>query len=73
MKFEKDIFISYAHIDDESISDEEKGWITEFHRALEIQDYRSYWGKDLEFGGTLQMVIMIMTRKSYLNFRKLRF
>lgn len=37
MKFEKDIFISYAHIDDESISDEEKGWITEFHRALEIR------------------------------------
>ena len=37
MDFEKDIFISYAHIDDESISESEKGWITEFHRALEIR------------------------------------
>ena len=37
MIFEKDIFISYAHIDDESISKSEKGWITEFHRALEIR------------------------------------
>ena len=37
MNFEKDIFISYAHIDDESISENEKGWITEFHRALEIR------------------------------------
>jgi hypothetical protein len=37
LNFEKDIFISYAHIDDESISESEKGWITEFHRALEIR------------------------------------
>lgn len=37
MKFEKDIFISYAHIDDESLIESQKGWITEFHRALEIR------------------------------------
>ncbi len=37
MDFEKDIFISYAHIDDQSLSESEKGWITEFHRALEIR------------------------------------
>lgn len=30
-----DLFISYAHIDNLSISDDEKGWITEFHRILE--------------------------------------
>lgn len=37
MKFEKDIFISYAHIDDESMIEGDKGWITEFHRSLEIR------------------------------------
>lgn len=37
MKFEKDIFISYAHIDNESMVDGDKGWITEFHRSLEIR------------------------------------
>lgn len=37
MRFEKDIFISYAHIDNESLVDGDKGWITEFHRSLEIR------------------------------------
>jgi len=37
MQFDKDIFISYAHIDDESLIADRKGWITEFHRALEIR------------------------------------
>lgn len=37
MKFEKDIFISYAHIDDESLIEGQKGWVSEFHRALEIR------------------------------------
>jgi len=37
MKFEKDIFISYAHIDNQSMIDGDKGWITEFHRSLEIR------------------------------------
>ena len=37
MKFKKDIFISYAHIDDESLMEGESGWITEFHRSLEIR------------------------------------
>ena len=37
LDFEKDIFISYAHIDDEALIEGEKGWITEFHRALEIR------------------------------------
>ncbi|HVZ24658.1 MAG TPA: toll/interleukin-1 receptor domain-containing protein [Sediminibacterium sp.] len=37
MQFPKDIFISYAHIDDESLIESQKGWITEFHRALEIR------------------------------------
>ena len=37
MQFQKDIFISYAHIDDESLIASQKGWITEFHRALDIR------------------------------------
>jgi hypothetical protein len=37
MQFEKDIFISYAHIDDEALIEDQKGWITDFHRALDIR------------------------------------
>jgi hypothetical protein len=37
MQFPKDIFISYAHIDDESLIEGQKGWINEFHRALDIR------------------------------------
>jgi len=34
MSFEKDLFISYAHIDNQTASEEEQGWITQFHRHL---------------------------------------
>lgn len=37
MQFATDIFISYAHIDDESLIENQKGWITDFHRALDIR------------------------------------
>lgn len=37
MNFEKDVFISYAHIDDKPISDGLSGWITEFHKSLEVR------------------------------------
>jgi hypothetical protein len=37
MKFEKDIFISYAHLDDESLIENQNGWVTEFHRVLSIR------------------------------------
>jgi len=37
MKFEKDIFISYAHIDNESWRPDQPGWIASFHKALEIR------------------------------------
>lgn len=37
MHFEKDILISYAHIDDESLVEGDKGWIENFHRSLEIR------------------------------------
>ena len=37
MKFNKDIFISYAHLDDKPLDDGAKGWITDFHSLLEIR------------------------------------
>jgi hypothetical protein len=35
MNFEKHLFISYAHIDNKSLTPEEQGWITQFHSSLE--------------------------------------
>ena len=35
MSFEHDVFISYAHLDDEPLVDGEPGWITELHSVLE--------------------------------------
>ncbi len=34
MSFERDVFISYAHIDNEPLLSEQKGWVTRFHNAL---------------------------------------
>lgn len=36
-EFEDDIFISYAHIDNQPLAEGQKGWITSFHQALEIR------------------------------------
>jgi hypothetical protein len=44
MNFEKDIFISYAHIDEEEIGDDVKGWITDFHELLQKR-VTQIWGK----------------------------
>ncbi len=35
MHFEKHLFISYAHIDDQPIGSEARGWISRFHKKLE--------------------------------------
>ncbi|HJO08395.1 MAG TPA: toll/interleukin-1 receptor domain-containing protein, partial [Verrucomicrobiota bacterium] len=32
-----DIFISYAHLDDQSLDEDQKGWISKFHRVLEVK------------------------------------
>ena len=37
MSFENDVFISYAHIDDVPLIEGQKGWIANFHRALEVR------------------------------------
>jgi hypothetical protein len=34
MGFERDVFISYAHIDNEPFAPEQKGWVTVFHSVL---------------------------------------
>ncbi len=35
MRFEKHLFISYAHIDNEPLTPQQQGWITRFHASLE--------------------------------------
>ncbi|HEX8279483.1 MAG TPA: toll/interleukin-1 receptor domain-containing protein, partial [Segetibacter sp.] len=37
MKFEKDVFISYAHLDDKPLDEGTNGWITQFHRLLQTR------------------------------------
>jgi hypothetical protein len=37
LEFESDLFVSYAHIDDQALTEGQKGWISTFHRALEIR------------------------------------
>ena len=32
-----DVFISYAHIDNETIEEDQKGWITQLHRILQVR------------------------------------
>jgi TIR domain/Domain of unknown function (DUF4062) len=35
--FQQDIFISYSHIDNEPLTEGQKGWVDTFHRALETR------------------------------------
>lgn len=37
MTFENEAFISYAHLDDQELIEGQKGWVTNFHRALQIR------------------------------------
>ncbi len=37
MDFEGDAFISYAHLDDLELVEGRKGWVANFHRALEVR------------------------------------
>ena len=37
MNLDNDIFVSYAHIDDQPLVEGQKGWISSFHRALEVR------------------------------------
>lgn len=35
MRFSKDLFISYAHIDNQPLTPQQRGWISRFHATLE--------------------------------------
>jgi TIR domain len=35
MNYEKDLFISYAHLDNEPLTPEQQGWVSQFHESLE--------------------------------------
>ena len=37
MQFENDVFVSYAHIDDQVLAEGQTGWISALHRALEVR------------------------------------
>jgi hypothetical protein len=56
-EFEDDIFISYAHIDNQPLADGQKGWITSFHKALEIRlsqllgDEPMFWRDEAKLRG----------------------
>ena len=37
MKFDNDIFISYAHLDNQPLVRDAEGWVSQFHRAVEVR------------------------------------
>jgi len=37
MDFENDVFISYAHLDNQAVIEGQSGWISKFDRALKIR------------------------------------
>jgi hypothetical protein len=37
MGYDIDVFVSYAHIDDQVLGEGQTGWISSFHRALEVR------------------------------------
>jgi hypothetical protein len=34
--FTYDVFLSYAHVDEETVTEREKGWVSQFHECLEL-------------------------------------
>ena len=37
MEFENDVFVSYAHIDDQALTEGQPGWICSLHHALQVR------------------------------------
>ena len=35
MNFDLDVFVSYAHLDDASLSEDRKGWVAKLHETLD--------------------------------------
>ena len=46
--FDEDVFVSYAHTDDDIYAQESLGWVTRLHQDLE-QRVRNYLGADISF------------------------
>jgi TIR domain len=46
VEIESDVFISYAHIDNEPLRQDQQGWISEFHHSLQVR-LRQLLGSDL--------------------------
>lgn len=46
--FDEDVFISYAHNDDDIYAQESLGWVTRLHQDLE-QRVRTYLGSESQF------------------------
>ena len=62
-----DLFISYAHIDNLPITEDERGWITEFHRILENR-LAQLMGNSLVSGVTKSLQVTIFSiRKSLVS------
>ena len=47
--FDRHLFISYAHIDNQPLSPEQQGWVTRFHASLDTAPEHAYraQGRDL--------------------------
>ena len=54
-EFEDDVFISYAHLDNQPLKDGGEGWISKFHRLLEVL-LRKRLGADPVFCATLSFL-----------------
>ena len=37
VKYDNDIFISYAHLDNQPLIEDAEGWVSQFHRAVEVR------------------------------------
>jgi len=60
-----DVFISYAHIDDQPLTEGQRGWISQFHRSLEVR-MAQLLGEELKIwrDPTCRAAICSMTRSS---------
>ena len=72
MQFQTDIFISYAHIDDESLIQNQKGWISEFHRALDIRLAQLLGRRPVIWRDDSLQGMMYLTNRLLINFQKLQ-
>ena len=60
MGFEKHLFISYAHIDNQPLTPEQQGWISRFHASLKAMlsmrlGGRPRSGETRSYAGTISL------------------